>query len=144
MRRGRAGPRTPGGRTRAAARPGGFADRVRAVVEAVPRGRVVSYGEVAARAGRPRAARAVGTVLRGLPDGTLVPWHRVVSRDGTIPEAARGPWPAIQRALLIEEGVPFDAAGRVDWDRLATRVERAARPSAKRRRPPSREGSVGR
>jgi len=59
-----------------------FEDAVRRVVAAVPPGEVVTYGEVAAEAGRPGAARAVGRVLAG-SDGAL-PWWRVVTADGRL------------------------------------------------------------
>ncbi len=96
-----------------------FAERVYELVRRVPRGRVVSYGGVAALLGRPRAARGVGRALRELPDGTDVPWWRVVNHAGGIslgkvdPHAAR-----LQRVLLEEEGVVFDRSGRIDWDRF--------------------------
>ncbi len=91
------------------------------MIEAVPRGHVISYGDVARLVGRPRAARAVGMVLRGLPDGTQVPWHRVLSADGTVPRRGRDTWAAIQRGLLEAEGVPFGADGRVDMERAQVR-----------------------
>jgi alkylated DNA nucleotide flippase Atl1 len=56
-----------------------------AVVRSIPRGRVTTYGAVAARAGLPRRARLVGKVLSGLPDGSRVPWHRVIAAGGRIP-----------------------------------------------------------
>jgi methylated-DNA-protein-cysteine methyltransferase related protein len=59
-----------------------FADRVLAVVAELPAGSVASYGEVAAEAGRPGAARAVGAVLRA--HGAEVPWWRVVTASGRL------------------------------------------------------------
>ncbi|TME28173.1 MAG: cysteine methyltransferase [Chloroflexi bacterium] len=78
---------------------------VREVVRRIPRGRVASYGLVAVVAGRPRAARAVGNVMRACRD-RAVPAHRVVRADGS-PAFARF------RPLLEAEGVPF-RRGRVD------------------------------
>jgi methylated-DNA-protein-cysteine methyltransferase-like protein len=75
-----AGSRAAGRITRGKA-PASFADAVRAVVRDIGRGEVVSYGEVARRAGYPRAARAVGNVLSvsiGLP------WWRVVRANGEL------------------------------------------------------------
>jgi alkylated DNA nucleotide flippase Atl1 len=60
----------------------GFTARVRAVVAGVPAGTVVTYGEVAAEAGHPGAARAVGGVLRR--HGADLPWWRVVAADGRL------------------------------------------------------------
>lgn len=54
------------------------------VVAAIPAGCVMSYGEVARRAGLPRAARLVGRALRAAPASLQLPWHRVVRADGTI------------------------------------------------------------
>ena len=74
-------------------------ERVRAVVAAIPAGKVLSYGEVADRAGL-RSARLVGRILAESHD---VPWHRVVRADGT-------PTPHLavqQTALLRAEGVRF-------------------------------------
>ncbi len=59
-----------------------FEDAVHAVVAAVPAGEVVTYGEVAAEAGRPGAARAVGRIM-ATSDGAL-PWWRVVAADGRL------------------------------------------------------------
>ena len=62
--------------------PDTFEDAVHRVVAAVPAGQVVTYGEVAAEAGRPGAARAVGRIMAG-SDGAL-PWWRVVAADGRL------------------------------------------------------------
>lgn len=98
--------------------PSKFALRVRAAVARVPSGRVASYGTIAAIAGRPRSARGVGRVLRQLPDGSDVPWWRVINGRGevTIPRSSHaGP---LQRALLEDEGVEFGPGGRVDMRRF--------------------------
>jgi len=87
------------------------------IVRRVPAGRVVTYGQVAELAGRPRAARAVGQALRALGEGRArtVPWHRVVNASGRISE--RDLFGAeIQRERLEAEGVPFEAGGRIDLD----------------------------
>lgn len=62
-----------------------FSARVLAVVRAIPRGSVLSYGQVAQAVGRPGAARAVGTIMKN-NDDTSVPCHRVIRADGTIGE----------------------------------------------------------
>jgi methylated-DNA-protein-cysteine methyltransferase-like protein len=75
-----------------------FVRAVRRVVRAIPRGRTLSYGEVALRAGKPRGARAVVRALRHLDD---VPWWRVIRSDGTLaPQVANE-----QAQLLAQEGV---------------------------------------
>jgi methylated-DNA-protein-cysteine methyltransferase related protein len=87
---------------------------VYALVRQVPPGKVVTYGQVAALLGQPRAARAVGYALRFLPAGTDVPWHRVINHRGQISLRTPPESPLVQRLLLEEEGVVFDAEGRVD------------------------------
>lgn len=75
-----------------------FDERVAAAVRAIPRGMVLSYGEIAVRAGRPRGARAVARALRHLHG---VPWWRVVRADRTLaPEVAE-----VQARHLAAEGV---------------------------------------
>lgn len=95
----------------------GFTDRVYDMVRRVPRGRVVSYGGVAALLGQPRAARGVGRALNALPEGSDVPWWRVVNRNGEISIRGVLHGAVLQRRLLRAEGIRFDAAGRIDWQR---------------------------
>lgn len=100
-----------------------LAAAVLAVVASVPRGTLVTYGEVAAEAGRPGAARAVGRILAR--DGAGVPWWRVVPASGRLapPVAAR------QAARLDEEGVEV-VDGRIRWP--ADDYGRGDRPSGRR------------
>lgn len=81
-----------------------FTARVLAAVRRIPRGGVATYGEIAARAGRPRAARAVGNIMREChrPD---VPCHRVIAAGGRL--GGFGGSEALKRSLLLSEGVPF-------------------------------------
>lgn len=97
---------------------GSFAAQVHALVRRIPRGRIMSYGDVAAVLGRPRAARGVGWALAGLPDDTDVPWWRVVNRNGEISSPALHHMASRQRAILEHEGVAFDVRGRLDRDGL--------------------------
>jgi methylated-DNA-protein-cysteine methyltransferase-like protein len=91
--------------------------RFYSVVRSVPAGRVTTYGAVAAEAGLPGRARQVGYALAALPDGTDVPWQRVVNARGTISGRSGGsPAARIQRVLLEAEGVRFDSTGRIDLD----------------------------
>ena len=88
-------------------------ERIWQVVHSIPRGRVTSYGRVAALAGLPRGARLVGRVLSQLPKDSKLPWHRVINASGriTFPEGSAA-W-ARQRACLLDEGVIFRGA-RID------------------------------
>ncbi len=85
-----------------------------AFVCGTPRGRVVTYGQVALELGAPAAARAVGYALRALPPDTEVPWWRVINAQGGISLRGRGAGADLQRARLEAEGVTFDAEDRVD------------------------------
>lgn len=97
----------------------GFFTRVYEVVSRVPRGRVVTYGQVAFLAGVPRGARAVGWALRALGRrGPRVPWHRVVGADGLLRRHAGGP--ADQAKRLAAEGIPV-RRGRVDLEAFGLR-----------------------
>ena len=87
------------------------------LVAKCPRGKVISYGGVAAKLGKPRAARAVGAALRDLPDGSKVPWWRVINSRGEI--SIRGVHAdVLQRELLLKEGVKFSKAGRIEWEKF--------------------------
>ncbi len=92
-----------------------FRDRVIAVVRAIPRGRVLTYGQVAFLIGSPRGARQVGRVLYLLGPLTSVPWQRVVNRFGGLStyKIGRGD---LQRRRLEEEGVRFEPDGTVDLE----------------------------
>lgn len=79
-----------------------FRERVLQVVRHIPKGKIMSYGEVARLAGSPRAARAVGTIMSQNYDPS-VPCHRVVHADGTPGNYNRG-GRRRKRALLQEEG----------------------------------------
>ncbi len=79
--------------------------RVWQVVSMIPPGFVATYGQVAALAGMPRHARFVGLVLRRLPPGTRLPWHRVVNAALCI--SLRGGGEHEQKRRLLREGVSF-------------------------------------
>ena len=85
------------------------------LVRRVPRGKVVTYGQVAAILGQPRGARAVGVALGALREPLVdeVPWHRVINAAGRCSHRD-GFWAEIQQERLEEEGVRFGRDGRVD------------------------------
>ncbi|WP_133750154.1 MGMT family protein [Pseudomonas sp. LP_7_YM] len=82
----------------------------------VPDGKVVSYGQLAELAGLGRAARFVGRTLSQLPDGSALPWHRVLGAGGRISLAAGTVSGEEQRARLRAEGVTI-RNNRVDMQR---------------------------
>ncbi|MGZ8392269.1 MAG: MGMT family protein [Gemmatimonadales bacterium] len=91
--------------------------RIYRVVRRIPRGRVATYGQVASLAGLAGHARQVGYALHALPQGTVVPWHRVVNAAGRISARATPGGELVQRILLEKEGIPLDARGTVPLDR---------------------------
>src|SRR5919201_510151 len=83
------------------------------LVRRIPRGRVSTYGRIAAMTPVPRGARGVGWALAGLSgeQAQVVPWWRVINRAGRISNERNA---ALQRELLEAEGVVFDERGYVD------------------------------
>jgi methylated-DNA-protein-cysteine methyltransferase-like protein len=93
-----------------------FFTSVYRLVSQIPKGKVVTYGQIAALLGAPRAARAVGTALRYLPRSLsrTVPWQRVINASGGISSRGDVLRADEQRWLLEEEGIAFDRHGKVD------------------------------
>lgn len=96
--------------------------RILAVIRTIPRGRVLSYGEVARRAGLRGRARLVGFILRTSPLADGVPWHRVVNASGRIAARSIADMRR-QRELLLREGVHVGPSGRLNLGRYLWRVE---------------------
>ena len=103
-----------------------FATRVVSIVRRIPAGRVATYGDVAEAAGHPRAARAVGNIMRGcsLRD---VPCHRVVAAAGRL--GGYGGYAGLKRELLRAEGVRV--VGSIIRDFRTRRYPFASRPKHK-------------
>jgi methylated-DNA-[protein]-cysteine S-methyltransferase len=93
---------------------GAFQQQVLRFEFQIPRGKVSTYGRLADRLGRPRAARAVGTALARNPFPIIIPCHRAIRADGTL--GGFGGGLMIKRNLLTMEGVRFDPYGRVVKD----------------------------
>jgi methylated-DNA-protein-cysteine methyltransferase related protein len=119
-----------------------FKEEVYRAVRSVPPGRVTSYGVIASLVDRPGAARAVGAALKALPDEapsppasapgsrdstttteSRVPWWRILNWRGEISTSSIDHVAQIQRALLEDEGVEFDPAGRIDMARFGWRLD---------------------
>jgi O-6-methylguanine DNA methyltransferase len=117
-------PRDAGMSKKAKATPDHFSRRVLSVVRRIPPGRVASYGEVASLAGRPRAARAVGNIMRGCgrPD---VPCHRVIAAGGRL--GGYGGSEVLKRSLLVAEGIVVSGSRIRDLDRVRWRAPRRTR-----------------
>jgi O-6-methylguanine DNA methyltransferase len=100
-----------------------FSSRVLTVVRRIPPGQVASYGEVAKLAGRPRAARAVGNIMKGCGRRD-VPCHRVIAAGGRL--GGYGGSEALKRSLLVAEGIVVSGSrvrnlDRVRWQPRRTR-----------------------
>jgi methylated-DNA-[protein]-cysteine S-methyltransferase len=109
-----------------------FERRVLAVVRAIPPGRVCTYGDVAEAAGRPRAARAVGNIMRACGEAS-VPCHRVVAAGGRL--GGYGGQESLKRALLVAEGIAVSgrAIRRFDAVRWRARIRRSPPGGGNRR-----------
>ncbi|WP_331344385.1 MGMT family protein [Cellvibrio sp. UBA7661] len=83
-------------------------DAIYLALMTIPAGKVITYGQLAALAGLPGAARLAGTVLCGLPENTALPWHRVVNAQGKISMPEGSPGHKEQRHRLEAEGVKFN------------------------------------
>ncbi len=125
-------------------------ERIWRVVRRIPRGRVATYGQVAALAGFATQPRLAGYALHALPHATDVPWHRVVAAGGRIALPDVDGAATVQRALLKSEGVVFHGP-RVDLARSAwvpgvpmPRVKRGAsrKQSARDPKPRPRRAST--
>jgi len=110
-----------------------FDTAVLALVARIPRGRVATYGQLAALAGKPRSARAVGQVM-SRADG--VPWHRVVNSQGGISRRSRITGMVTQRIRLEQEGIVFRRGrvvlSRFRWDGGAAGRRRVVRAAGRR------------
>lgn len=96
-----------------------FKQNVLRLLAKVPKGSVVSYGQIAAGAGSPRAARQVGMILRHLPADSGLPWWRVVNNEGVI--SIKGNFEAtkqLQKELLGQDGVVVSDEYKIDMKKF--------------------------
>jgi len=94
-------------------------DNTKKIIEqilAVPRGKVSSYGNIAAKAGLPNGARQTVRVLHSMAEKYSLPWHRIVRSGGSI--ALEGEGRALQITLLRGEGVKVSDEGKIDMKRF--------------------------
>jgi len=91
------------------AKPQGLFAKIYRLVNTIPAGKVTTYGTIARVLGNPRLSRRVGFAMASLPQGSTVPWHRVIGKNGiSLPL----PYGALQKSLLTKEKVRFDGNGR--------------------------------
>ncbi len=94
-----------------------FFQRVYEIVARIPRGRVVTYGQIAAALGDPRQARTVGWALHSASEWLGLPWHRVINSSGGISTRHSIGGSNVQREMLEDEGIVFDEDDRLDLER---------------------------
>ncbi|MCY4050374.1 MAG: MGMT family protein [Gammaproteobacteria bacterium] len=90
------------------------------IVAQIPYGKVISYGAIANMLGC--TARNVGYAMASIPAGQDLPWYRVVNSKGEISLRKHGHGDLEQKRRLLEEGVSFDSAGRIDLERYGWRL----------------------
>jgi len=86
-------------------------------IKKIPSGKVATYGQIATLAGNPRAARQVAWVLHSASDKEKLPWQRVINSRGGISLPRYGGY-ELQRALLVKEGIKFNADDRIHLERF--------------------------
>jgi methylated-DNA-protein-cysteine methyltransferase-like protein len=89
-----------------------FSEKVYQATKQIPPGKVASYGQIAKKLGKPKAARAVGNCLHHNPDPKTIPCHRVVNREGRLAPGFKE-----QKEKLLKEGVKFRDEKNVDLKR---------------------------
>ena len=99
----------------------GFFEEVYKVVKRVPCGKVLTYGEVAALAGSPRASRQVGWALHCNPQSGVIPCHRVIFKDGSLTCGFAFGGREVQKAMLEKEGVEVSSDFKVDLNKYGWR-----------------------
>ena len=100
-----------------------FFEKVYEVVTLIPKGKVVTYGQIAYAIGSPRAARQVGWALHVNPQPGVIPCHRVVNRFGRMAPAFAFGGEEVQAELLREEGVEVDETYKVDLEKYMYKGE---------------------
>lgn len=91
-----------------------FFKAVYGAVQAIPLGKVATYGDIAKAVGAPKSARQVGWALHSNPTPVVIPCHRVVFADGSLSNGFAFGGIDAQKALLEQEGVEVDSNYKVD------------------------------
>ena len=93
-----------------------FTQKAIMVIQSIPEGKVMTYGQIAAHAGSPRGARQVARLLHSMSAKYELPWHRVINAQGKISFQDRDNR-LFQTGLLQDEGVEVSGSGTVDLKR---------------------------
>ena len=97
-------------------------EQVYEFVQQIPAGRVATYGQIAERLGSKGLSRVVGNALHRNPDPSKIPCHRVVNAKGKVSEAFAFGGAAAQRQLLEQEGIVFEANGKIDLKKYGIKL----------------------
>ena len=97
-----------------------FTEKAKALIKRIPRGKVATYGQIAALAGNPLGARQVVWALNSSSRKDKLPWHRVINSKGSISLPKGGGYEA-QKRLLAKEGVEFPRSGKLDLSKYQWR-----------------------
>ena len=100
----------------------GFFQKVYEIVAQIPKGKVMTYGQIAALIGEPRGGRTVGWAMQEVPPELNLPCHRVVNRYGGMAPAYAFGGAHVQRSKLEEEEVIFKEDGCVDLEKHLWRI----------------------
>lgn len=106
-----------------------FKNQVIQIIKQIPRGKVTTYGTVAALAGFPRGARLVGGILHGFTEPEDLPWQRVINREGYISTKCLEHPKQAQKALLEGEGVEVSDEFIVDLEKYGWPLSYSLRSS---------------
>lgn len=88
-----------------------FSKKVIKIIKNIPKGKTMSYGEIARVAGKNRGAREVSRILHSCTEKYNLPWHRVINSQGKI--SLSGEKGSIQKEILEQEGIHFDKNSRI-------------------------------
>ncbi|MGE6258299.1 MGMT family protein [Heyndrickxia sporothermodurans] len=98
-----------------------FTEKVISIIQGIPEGKVMTYGQIAALAGSPRAARQIVRILHSMSKKHRLPWHRVVNAKGMI--GLTDEQAEIQKFSLESEGIEFSMNGSIDLKKYQFRYE---------------------
>jgi methylated-DNA-protein-cysteine methyltransferase-like protein len=93
--------------------PESFTQKAKRIIKRVPKGKVATYGQVAALAGSPLGARQVVRVLHSSSRIDKLPWHRIINSSGKISLPPGGGYEE-QKTLLLSEGIAFDQTDNIN------------------------------
>lgn len=94
-----------------------FYEKVYEIAAQIPKGKVMTYGDIARALGSPRSPRIVGYAMRSTPEGRNIPAHRVVNRLGTMAPSHVFGSQELQRDILKSEGVTFKEDDTIDMEK---------------------------